>query len=199
MRRPLCFRLKPLAVGLLLLAGTGGCGFFETRDATAPDAGNETWIPPTQAFIVVDNLERSFEAGVFTDYGRSLTETFVFVPDKTDVAALETQRPGEAVYEDWDADAETETAQEIASDVNSVELDLEFLEPEELLPEGRLRKYNYSLRLVREDTTEEFVGQAWFTIVQQPGGDWLIDHWEDVKTDATLPTWGLLKGQSRVL
>ncbi len=184
---------------LPLLILVGGCGFFETREATSPDFGDEIWIPPTQAFIVVENLERALEGGVFTDYQRALTETFTFVPDESDVATLQTERPGEAVFEDWDAEVDTETAQEISGSADSIELEFTFLEPEELLPDGRLRKYDYVLRLVREGGSAEYEGQAWFTIAEQPGGEWLIESWEDVKTEPTLSTWGLLKGQFRIL
>jgi len=189
-----------LAMGVMALWLPGaGCGLFDTRDPLVSESDGGIWVAPIRAEILIENLERAFEAGVFTDYQRALTEDFVFIPDGTDVATFEQERPGEDVYGDWTAEVETVTAEIIWTAAGGeVELGLEFLS-EQLIPEGRLRKYRYSLLVTEADQVQEYRGEAWFSLTQLTGGDWAIYEWEDVAADPQLPSWGFLKGSQRIL
>lgn len=175
-----------------------GCGFFDTREPATGDAEGGTWVPPTRAEIAVENLERAFEAGVFTDYQRALTENFSFTPDDADVATYQQERPGDDVYGNWTRAVEVETAEAIRTAADSLDLVLDFKE-EELVTEGRLRKYDYQLLVSAGTTVTEYVGEVRFIITQVAGGDWVITGWEDVASDPQTPSWGFLKGANRLL
>ncbi|GJM44240.1 MAG: hypothetical protein DHS20C21_10820 [Gemmatimonadota bacterium] len=186
----------PIVVALWLPGA--GCGLFDTRDPVIGDTEGGIWIPPTRAEIVVENLERAFEAGVFTDYQRALTEDFLFTPDESDVATYEQERPGEDVFGEWTAEVETNAAESIWTGAGGeLELTLTFT-TEQLIPEGRLRKYDYTLLVTTSGQAQEYRGEAWFSLTQLTGGDWAIFGWEDVASDSQVPSWGFLKGAQRL-
>lgn len=186
-----------LASSLLWLPGAG-CGLFDTREPRTAGSGSSDWVPPTQAEIAVENLQRAFEGGVFTDYQKSLTEGFTFTPDESDVATFQQERPGEDVYGGWNAEVETQTAEAIRTGASELSLTLTFRE-EELVGVDRLRKYGYVLLVTVGGSVTEYQGEARFTISQIAGGDWAISAWEDVASDPQIPSWGFLKGENRVL
>lgn len=182
---------------LLLALPAGGC-WFATREASPGGEGETVWVPPTSPDIVVENLRAALEAGVFGDYIRAFTTDFAFEPDGTDVTQLAIERPGQAVYDGWNRDVETQTAEEIAAGASELHLVFTLLS-EQVVDEGRLQKYDYVLTLVRGTTPEVYQGQAWFEIRLEPTGDWLISHWLDVITPETVDSWGRLKGRTRPL
>jgi hypothetical protein len=187
--------LIPAAV--LALAGSG-CNLFDTRDPEGGGTGTDFWIPPTRPEIIVQNLLTSLEQGSFGDYQRTFAPDFEFVPDGVDVTQLGIERPGEPVYESWNRDVETQVAETIFGTAQSLDLRLTFDE-EQLLDEGRLHKYTYILTLETGQGVHVYQGQAWFEIVQQSNGDWLIAGWQDVTTPVTVESWGRLKGRNRQL
>lgn len=193
------FRIRLGCLAVALSVAASGCDLFETRQPLVVGDDSGIWIPPTLAEIVVENLERALEAGVFSDYQRAFAGEFEFVPDDSDLASYLQIRPGQAVYAAWDAEVETVTAESIFSSAD--ELDLVFVFREEQLPPGggRLRKYDYTLTLEVGETVRRYEGQAWFTIRQVGGSDWFITGWEDVITDPDTDSWGFLKGDHRVL
>jgi hypothetical protein len=185
-----------IALAVILL-GPSGCGLFETR--TPEGGGGESeWIPPLTPQQVVENLETALLAGNFGDYTRTFTPEFRFVPDATDVATIAVERPGEPVYENWDADVETATMQQIYASADGLDLSLVLFE-ERIEGDTRLLKYEYTLGIVRAEVETLYQGEAWFRVVQLTGGEWFILTWEDVITDDTETSWGLLKGRERTL
>ncbi len=188
--------LAVVATVALWLPGAG-C-LFDTREAEEGEGGESVWVPPTSPEIVVENLRAALEAEIFGDYVRAFTEDFTFEPDAADVAQLAIERPGEPVYENWTRDVETATAENVAAGAESVELAFSLIS-EQLVEDGRLQKYDYTLTLVRAEGADVYQGEAWFEIRQEPTGDWLIHHWLDVITPETVESWGRLKGRNRLL
>ena len=198
-RHRLVHRVKGFALLAMSLWLPGaGCGLFDTRQPATGDSEGGTWVPPTLAEIAVENLERALEAGIFTDYTRALTEDFSFTPDDADVATYAQERPGEDVYGGWTREVEVQTAEAIRTAATGLDLVLVFKE-EELVPDGRLRKYDYDLLVTVGETATQYVGEVRFTITQVAGGDWVISGWEDVASDPQTPSWGFLKGANRLL
>jgi len=186
--------IRGILVATALLAGAG-CDLFRARSPGEGTGENTVWVPPTTPEIVVANLEAALEAGIFGDYVRAFTEDFVFVPDELDVTQLGIERPGEAVYEDWTRDVETQVAEAIGTGSQGLDLLLAF-QGEQILAEGRLHKYDYTLTVDQGGALDVYQGQAWFEI-RQTGGEWLIFRWEDVITPQTVESWGRLKGRNR--
>jgi len=188
---------RSLGALLLVLAafGPSGC-LFDTREPQGGAGGGSVWVPPTSPEIVVSNLVAAFEAGNFGDYQRALAEEFLFIPDATDVRQMAIERPGLPVYEGWTLEVETQVAETIFGGADDLEVDLVFVS-EQLLPEGRLEKYDYTLSVDRSSGPSVYQGQAWFEVRQVPGGEWRIFLWEDVITAQTVESWGLLKGRNR--
>ena len=192
------WRKKSLVVaGLALFAG--GCSLFETR---SPEAGSSEsdWVPPLIATQIVTNLEVALESGDFNDYRRTFVEEFFFVPDQTDVAQIAIERPGEAVYDDWNRDVETDTMEQVFSTSDSLRVDFDLFE-ERIEGEVTQLRYRYTLRRYRGSDVDELEGQAWYRVGQVFGGEWYILEWEDVISEDTGPdgSWGLLKGRERIL
>jgi hypothetical protein len=190
---------------LLLLVATvpwtvgAGCDLFETRTPPPVDqGGTDQWQPPTAPRTIVENLERALEGANFGNYRRAFAEDFVFRADASDVARLQIDRPGEAVFEGWDRDVEGDTAETIRQAVQQIELVLDLFD-EIITPEGRLLKYNYTLTLTASTGVTARRGEAWFDIRAEPNGEWFIYDWEDVANAAGFESWGLLKGRNRRL
>lgn len=177
------------------LLAASGCDFFKPRDAIEGSGGG-VWVPPTSPEIVIANLEAAFEAGIFADYRRAFTDEFRFEPDAVDVLQMAIERPGEPVYDAWTADVETQVAEAIETGTTSVDLVFVFLN-EQILEEGRLHKYEYTLTITRAGRVDVYEGEAWFEIRQVAAGEWLIHHWADVVTPRTVESWGRLKGRNR--
>jgi hypothetical protein len=184
-----------IALAAAILPGAG-CNLFETRKPAVGNAGTTVWTPPTTPDIVVENLKLALEAGIFGDYSRAFTDDFTFVPDATDVVQLGIERPGQAVYDGWTRDVETQVAESIRTGVTSLDLQLVFLS-EQIVTGGRLHKYDYTLTVTGASRTDVYQGQAWFEIHPVPGGEWRIARWEDVITPQTNESWGRLKGRNR--
>lgn len=190
-------RVRTAFLAPLLLVLASGCDLFATRQPIVESAEQSLWTPPTEPEIVVTNLELAFEIGNFNDYQRALTEDFTFRPDNSDVVQLDLEYPGQDVFADWTREVEVATAQTIWNAADSVFVDFTQFD-DDLGQTVRLLKYDYVLTLRtagQEDSIWE--GQAWFTTVQQPNGEWLIQDWEDVASSASRESWGRLKGRNR--
>ncbi|MFN8178507.1 MAG: hypothetical protein U0167_11270 [bacterium] len=185
-----------MAIALAAILPGAGCNLFEARKPAEGGTSNTVWTPPTTPNIVVENLRLALEAGIFGDYSRAFTDDFTFVPDATDVVQLGIERPGQAVFDGWTRDVETQVAESIRTAATSLDLQLVF-SSEQIVAEGRLQKYDYTLTLTTATRTDVYQGQAWFEIHPIPGGEWRIARWEDVITPQTNESWGRLKGRNR--
>jgi hypothetical protein len=186
-----------LLLGAAFFAGAG-CDLFGVRDSEGGSGGTNVWVPPTRPEIIVQNLVAALEVGSFGDYQRAFAPDFEFVPDGTDVTQMQIERPGEPVYDGWNKDVETQVAEAIRGSAQTLDLRTSFFE-EQLVDEGRLHKYEYTLTLENAGGVNVYQGEAWFTIVQQTNGDWLIAGWQDIITPNTVESWGRLKGRNRQL
>ena len=186
----------PLLAATATLAAAA-CDLFETREPETSSGSGSQWERPTSPEIIVDNLEVAFENAIFNDYRRALTEDFTFVPDDSDRFDMDTiARPGEEVYEAWDREVESSTAETIAlaSDSPSVAL----VQFDDVDVEGKRQlKYDYTLDVFSPDEVNSYVGEAWFLIRQESNGEWFIQEWQDVRSADGETSWGFLKGLSR--
>ncbi len=186
-----------LVVAALVLPGAG-CNLFETREPVISTGSGSQWERPISPSIIVKNLESAFEGGTFNDYERALTEDFVFVPDDSDVFAMDTtERPGEDAYADWDREIETITAETIALAADSVSVDLEIFSEDSESDGRRLLKYHYDLGTFTNGEVTHYLGDVWFRIRQEANGEWFIQEWTDVSLVEGAVSWGRLKGRSR--
>jgi len=187
----------PVLVAAMLFLPGAGCDLFATRKPDVSGVGTSVWLTPVTPQIIVENLASSFQGGVFSDYQRTMTEDFLFRPDETDVFNIEVIRPGEAVFENWNREVETTTAEAIFGSAESVGLVLGLMR-EELIADGRLLKYAYDLTLTAPGGDAVlYEGQAWFKVRQDVGsGEWFIFDWEDIASEEA-PSWGFLKGSRR--
>ena len=189
------FPIHVLVVAALVLAT--GCSMFETRQPSAGDS-DSNWVTPLTPSQIVENLRGALETGNFGDYRRTFLAEFTFTPDPSDVATLETERPGELPYENWTGDVETDTAEQIFSTADSLRLSLTLFE-ERVEGATQVLKYRYVLTLNRPGDQPEYRGEAWFRVAQISNGEWYILTWEDVLEAPLVESWGLLKGRERIL
>lgn len=186
-------RAATVACALALVGG--GCDLFATRAPVVESAQESLWTSPTSPEIVVTNLELAFEIGNYNDYQRALTEDFTFQPDAADVAQLDIEFPGQAIFDGWDRAEEVQVAQTIGDAADSVAVDFVQFD-DDLGQTVRLLKYRYVLTVSNPAGDAVFEGEAWFQIAQQDNGEWLIQAWEDVASSTTNDSWGLLKGRN---
>ena len=189
-----------VAFALLAAAASlaaAGCDLFATREPQTSSGSGSQWERPTSPEIIVDNLEVAFENAIFNDYRRTFTEDFTFVPDDSDRFDMDTiERPGEEVYEEWDREVESSTAETIALASDSLFVALVQFDDVDVQGNRRL-KYDYTLEVFSSGEVNSYVGEAWFLIRQESNGEWFIQEWQDVRSADGGTSWGFLKGLSR--
>ncbi|MEO8513320.1 MAG: hypothetical protein ABI543_07160 [Ignavibacteria bacterium] len=93
--------LKYILVFFAMVFLFKGCGIFETRDPESPQNIRSTYIPPTTADIVIDNLTFAIQEKNTENYNKCLSsENFQFIPDSR------SQLLYEQIFSGWNKQAE---------------------------------------------------------------------------------------------
>ncbi|HER44109.1 MAG TPA: hypothetical protein ENO08_06585 [Candidatus Eisenbacteria bacterium] len=185
----------------VLFLVAAGC-IFEPREAESPDAGEEaTWITPNLPKDVFVNLTTGLAADANSNYERSLSQDFTFVPLPEDVGAL-----GAEVFEGWNKEIEMEFLTRLKGiflgertiqfgDENMV-FDREDID----VPATGFAEFEgeYLMTLDPGDGSpvEHYAGRAIFYLEKQTQG-WMLTKWEDIDVSGSYPTSGYLRGTLR--
>ncbi|MBD3180065.1 MAG: hypothetical protein GF417_10985 [Candidatus Latescibacteria bacterium] len=169
-----------------------GC-LFETRDPVVPGGGEEdTWVPVEEATDVFTNLSSGFSELANSNYERSLSDEFLFVPTGTDQG----QYPG--ILDDWDKSDELDFLNKIKGDYTgersirfgdeSGEFDQVNLEGDEPWVEGEY--------LITLEGEASYGGIARFTFVRAGQPKYQLKEWRDIDFLGDYSTSGSLRGQN---
>ncbi|MFO7914746.1 MAG: hypothetical protein R6U43_03540 [Candidatus Krumholzibacteriales bacterium] len=178
---------------IILAAAAAGC-IFEPRDPVEPGGGEEdTWVAveePTDVFV---NLSSGFAELANSNYERSLSDDFLFVP----TAQVENQFPGE--FQDWGKEKELDFLNKIKSDYAEArsirfgdengDFDQVNLEGDEPWVEGE-----YLITLEGEPS---YAGIARFTFIRSGQPKWTLKEWKDIDfASEEYSTSGRLRGEN---
>jgi hypothetical protein len=185
---------KLIFVSLLCLPLVlNGC-IFDPREPENPSTEKVRWIPPNNAYDVLENMKNGLKATSNSNYEKSLASDFVFKPHPQAVSDI-----GD-VFEGWNKEAEkgfltrlkTEFTGErkIRFGDENGEWDREDISVGEAELEGE-----YKITLSAGDATEEeiYAGKAVFIFVESDVG-WVIKKWEDIDIISPYATSGHMRG-----
>lgn len=192
MRRAL---LPALAAACLLASGC----LFDPRDPEPP-TGEEggDWIVPKAPKDVFVNLSTGLAAAGNSNYERSLTDDFTFVPRDQD----RLQFP-EGTFGDWTKEVEMEILDRIKGDYQG-ERSARFGDENGAFPLEDVQvgtaeyegPYRWTLDRGDGSDPEIYSGTARFYLRQGTAG-WVIYRWEDIDVIESFPTSGNLRGTFR--
>jgi hypothetical protein len=200
-RRVVAWIAKPTLLALCL-AGWSGC-FFSPRDPKGTAGFDSTltrWRTPSTPGILLSNVRVTFEDRQDAFYGRSIADSFRFVPDPQDSSDFATQ--GRMPYEGWNGAVEKDVAFLIFSSSDSIRLEFTDLSPPDsttLADTVRVRK-NYALRIYTrvgegQVVSSNYDGTATFFMNDLPAG-WTLTRWQDTR-GGMFQSWGRLRGDAR--
>ncbi len=187
---------RKAAITLLAAAMTlAGCTIFSPREAEDPSGGGgSTWIVPRQPKDVFLNLASGLSAVTNSNYERSLSPEFEFVPRESDRLAFPA-----GTFEGWGKETELAFLNRIKT-TYLVKRTVQFGDENGTFPvenEGvGQAEYEGPYEIVLDNGTGEpdvYAGVARFLIVQATEG-WMIAQWEDLDVVESFPTSGNLRG-----
>ena len=186
-----------LILGLMaagLLFSGPGC-LFEPREAQVPGSGGEdTWVNPETPKDIFINLSSGFSEAGNSNYERSLSEEFAFIPPDVDAVQYS------AVFGSvWGKVREMAMLDKLKSDYaikREVRFGDEAGEFEDEVAEGASPWFQgeYLITVDSGSGDEHFGGIAKFTLEASSQGGWVLVGWEDLDVLEAYSTAGLLRG-----
>jgi len=186
--------MKRAAIVWIIILATAAAGcIFEPRDPVEPGGGEEdTWVTveePTDVFI---NLSSGFAELANSNYERSLSDEFLFVPTNQSL----TNYP---ILQDWGKGEELDFLNKIKGDYpgertirfgdENGDFDQVNLEGDEPWVEGEY--------LITLEGEQSYAGIARFTFVRSGQPQWTLKEWKDIDfVSEEFPTSGRLRGEN---
>ena len=179
-----------LIVPLLLVFGCRNP--FATGEPEPPTGEQLPLLEPTSAENVLKNLEISCEYMSINNYMDTLSEDFLFLPDRSD-----SDRFPDVFSEPWGREKEAIFCQRLfdkemtslISFCSSVDSNATLIEE---TVESIHYRYDYDIGIIhRTDAPSRVQGEAEFYLRCDQHDNWTIFRWEDRKTDSH--SWGELK------
>jgi len=189
----------PLLMAALLGAGAlGGCGLFEPRTPQAPTQSSQTFLPATDPFTVISNLQSAVAQKSVPNYVQCLADqsaggrTFVFIPSSEGTALYA------SLFRSWTTTDEQAYYQNLTTRTTPASLSQLDLtqKSQSLAADSALLEYDYTLTF--ENTMAGFPsrasGDVQFALQRSASNIWTIYRWTDFKTTGDI-TWSLFKGK----
>lgn len=178
-----------IVIGIALCFNLMSCDLFKTRTPEEPSQQSSTYVPPTDASIVLQNMVGAFKDGDAVNYTKSFSDaSFNFIP------ATSAQGKYGIDWGIWGKTQEQQYFKNLMNHFNnsSVILTFESVTPIPLNSTTCQVETAYNLTLpIEAGMIKKFGGQVQYTLVQDQSGLWYINRWVDVGTDST---WSDLKG-----
>lgn len=171
-----------------------GCGIFETRDPQEPQNIRSTFIPPTSADIVIDNLSYSLQEKNSDNYNKCLSsQSFQFIPDS------KSQLLYEQIFNGWNTQNEKRYLDNmIASQEGGSSTSVLFLDNERLTQissdSARFQAdYIFVFQHNKANLPKSSKGRINLTIAADDDALFYIRKWEDFRQNDTDFTWSEFK------
>jgi hypothetical protein len=189
------------AAALLLLAsglaGTG-CGLFDPRTPEPPSQSSQTFLPATDPFIVISNLQSAVAQKSVPNYVQCLTDPvsggrpFLFIPSSEGNAVYA------SIFRNWSTIEEQAYFQNLTTRTTTTSMSkLDLTEKtSSLAADSAILEYDYTLTF--ENTVAGFPsrssGNLQFALQRSSSNIWTIYRWTDFKTTSDL-SWSMFKGK----
>lgn len=180
-------------LSILFLLSFQGCGIFDTRSPENPATIRSTYVPPTTAEIVVDNLSYAILEKNSENYNKCLsTEQYTYVPDS------KSQLNYHEIFQNWNTQSEKRYIENLISHTNISSSSVLFLD-------------NRSYTLISSDSvsfTAQYIvvfqhevsnvpksakGNVTLYLSTDQNQLFYISRWEDFRQNDTDFTWSELK------
>lgn len=172
-----------------------GCGIFDTRDPESPQTVRSTFIPPTSADIVVDNLGYSIQEKNSENYIKCLSSmSYQFVPDS------KSQLLYEQIFLSWNQLAEKRSLDNLISQTDVTSSSVLFLDNErftQLSSDSATFQADYIFVFQHNNTSipKSGNGNILLTIATDDNSLFYIRKWEDFRQNDTDFTWSEFKAK----
>lgn len=195
-------RESPPRVRLALIAFlVSGCGLFDTRQAAAPQQGQNNFIPPTAKEIVIENLINAIAEKSVENYMSCLSDTslgsygdsqFSFQPPN------DISNRYQSIFASWNRVSEDQYFTKFGTySSTSASPALSLFNSNYILLSSDSIEYtaDYDLHWPNsiQGYQQNYDGYLEFFLVQDKNGYWAISKWIDLHTADSLTTWSELK------
>jgi hypothetical protein len=182
-------------VYFLWLISTQGCGIFDTRDPESPETVRSTFIPPTSADIVIDNLGFAVQEKNSENYLKCLSSmSFQYIPDS------KSQLLYEQIFLNWNQQAEKRYLDNLISQTDQTSSSVLFLDNErltQLSSDSASFQADYIFVFQHNNTSipKSGKGNLLMTIAADENSLFYIRKWEDFRQNDTDFTWSEFKAK----
>lgn len=187
-------QIKYILAFFLLIMLFKGCGIFETRDPEDPQNIRSTYIPPTSADIVIDNLAFAIQEKNSNNYFKCLsTNSFKYLPDSR------SQQQYPEIFSLWDKQSEKHYLDNmIASQEGGNSTAILFLDNERLtqLSSDSARyqaDYIFAFQHNKANIPKSSKGRLSLILATDDDALFYIRRWEDFRQNDTDFTWSEFK------
>jgi hypothetical protein len=182
------------------LALGGGCNLFEPRDPQAPSQTSDSFIPPTDPDVVVENLQNAIAQKNSVNYIRCFADPtrtprlFVFIPSPDAGGRYA------SVFATWGVDQERTYFQNLVArasgKVNAYSNLVLANKTLTLTADSAVETYDYTLTFEHNDPSFPTVATGNMALVLglDNNNAWVIYRWTDFKTTSDV-TWSHFKGK----
>ncbi len=187
------------AIACWLLVGPG-CNLFEPRDPEAPSQTSDSFIPPTDPDVVIENLQNAIAQKNSVNYVRCFadptrsTRPFQFSPSPDAGSRYA------SVFAYWTVDQEKTYFQNLVArttgKVNAYSNLLLTHRVVTLTADSAIQSYDYTLTFEHTDPSFPTVatGNLQFVLGLDNTNSWVIYRWSDFKTTGDVQ-WSHFKGK----
>lgn len=179
-----------ITLSLLLFKG---CGIFDTRDPEDPQTVRSTFIPPTTADIVLDNLTFSIQEKNSDNYNKCVSPSnYRYIPDaKSQLNFLD-------IFAAWNPQSEKKYLDNLITDTPTGS-SVVFFDNSQLLQitsDSAIFQSDYVLVFQHRRTNipKSAKGKLTITIATDSDDLFYIRKWEDFRQNDTDFTWSEFKG-----
>ena len=194
------FYLAAIAVLASWLILGSGCNLFEPRDPEAPTQSSDSFIPPTDPDIVIENLQNAIAQKNSVNYVRCFADPsqsvrlFQFSPSPDAGSRYA------SVFAYWSIDQEKAYFQNLvaraAGKVNAYSNLLLTHRVATVTGDSAVESYDYTFTFEHTDPSFPTVaiGNLQFVLGLDNNNAWVIYRWSDFKTTSDV-TWSHFKGK----
>jgi len=187
-----------LFAAALAVQALTGCGLFEPRTPQSPTQSSQTFLPPTDPFTVMSNLQSAVAQKSVPNYVQCLADqssggrAYVFVPSAEGTALYS------SLFRSWTTAEEQAYFQNLTTRTTPASFSQLVLtqKSQSLAADSALLEYDYTLTF--ENTMAGFPsrasGDVQFALQRSASNIWTIYRWTDFKTTSDA-TWSLFKGK----
>lgn len=187
-----------LAAVVVILAGAGGCGLFETRTPENPTAPSGGFTSATEPLTVITNLQLAVEQRDVPNYVLCFSDGATGVPAFTFVPSSEGAAQYASLFQSWTITSEQEYFQNLTVRVKSTSTSGLVLTQKSQFFSSDSAQLEYDYILTFEHTDPSFPtiarGNLRFTLGRNGNNIWSIYRWTDFKTTNDT-TWSVFKGK----